>query len=158
MLIFMWAGQANTPPGLFWALYYILKHPHVRQKIMEEFKDLLKAKRQEADPDEANNNMPEQNVSLDDILNLEKEDLDKLILLSMFCDNHTVKPRLSNAFVLDQIGFRPKNYVRLRTQIRVTTKPKEAEGTQRRHDAAYVGFFHTIFGLTELLYFFLLFH
>ena len=111
MLIFMWAGQANTPPGLFWALYYILKHPHVRQKIMEEFKDLLKTKRQEADPDEANNNMPEQNVSLDDILNLEKEDLDKLILLSMFCDNHTVKPRLSNAFVLDQIGFRPKNCI-----------------------------------------------
>ena len=25
-----------------------------------------------------------------------------------------------------------------------------------RHDAAYVGFFHTIFGVTELLYFFLL--
>ena len=37
-------------------------------------------------------------------------------------------------------------------------KPKEAERTQTRHDAANVGFFHTIFGVTELLFFFLPFH
>ena len=53
--------------------------------------------------------------------------------------------------------FSTKNLrLRLRTSIRVTTKPKEAERTRMRHDAAYVGFFHTIFGVTELLYFFLL--
>ena len=48
---------------------------------MEEFKDLLKAKREECDPDEANNNMPERNFSLDDILDLEKKELDSLELL-----------------------------------------------------------------------------
>ena len=73
---------------------------------------------------------------------------------------NTVKPRLSNASVLDQIGFRTINSrflrFRLRTKIRISTKPKEAERTRMRHDAAYVGFFHTIFGVTELLYFFLL--
>ena len=77
----MWTGQANAAPGLFWALYYIIKHPNVQQKIMEEFKDLLKAKREEFDPDEANNNMPERNFSLDDILDLEKKELDSLELL-----------------------------------------------------------------------------
>ena len=45
---------------------------------------------------------------------------------------------------------------RLRTKIRISTKSKEAEQTRMRHDAAFVGFFHTIFGVTELLYFFLL--
>ena len=72
----------------------------------------------------------------------------------------TVKPRLLNASVPDQIGFRTINSrflrFRLRTKIRITNKPKEAEQTQMRRDAAYVGFFHTIFGVTELLYFFLL--
>ena len=75
-----------------------------------------------------------------------------------FCT--TVKPRFSNASVLEQIGFRTINSrflrFRLRTKIRISTKSKEAERTQMRHDAAYVGFFHTIFGVTELLYFFLL--
>ena len=70
----------------------------------------------------------------------------------------TVKPRLSNASVLDQIGFRTINLrflrFRLRTKIRITTKPQEAERTRMRHDAAYVGFFLTIFGVTKLLYFF----
>ena len=75
-------------------------------------------------------------------------------------NTYTVKPRLSNASVLDQIGFQTINSrflrFRLRTKIRFTTKPKEAEQTQMRHVAAYVGFFHTIFGVTDLLYFFLL--
>ena len=70
----------------------------------------------------------------------------------------TVKPRFSNASVLEQIGFRTINSrflrFRLRTKNRISTKPKEAERTRMRHDAAYVGFFHTIFGVTELLYFF----
>ena len=70
----------------------------------------------------------------------------------------TVKPRFSNASVLEQIGFRTINSrflrFRLRTKIRISTKPKEAERTRMRHDAAYFGFFHTIFGVTELLYFF----
>ena len=72
----------------------------------------------------------------------------------------TVKPRFSNASVLEQIGFRTINSrflrFRLQTKIRISTKSKEAERTRMRHDAAYVGFFHTIFGVTELLCFFLL--
>ena len=46
---------------------------------------------------------------------------------------YTVKPRLSNASVLEQIGFRTINSrflrFRLRTKIRISTKPKEAEQT-----------------------------
>ena len=80
------------------------------------------------------------------------------MLIKMHKNLNTVKSRLSNASVLDQIGFRTINSrflrFRLRTKIRITTKPKEAEQTRMRHDAAYVGFFHTIFGVTELLYFF----
>jgi len=84
LLIFMWSGQANTTPGLFWALFYILKQPQLLQKIMKEFTNLVKAKRQETDPDEANNNKPERKVTLDDILDLEKKELDSLELLGRF--------------------------------------------------------------------------
>ena len=69
--------------------------------------------------------------------------------------NYTVKPRLSNASILDQIGFRPKNNVsdfEHKFGSRPNRKkPSEHERTMMLHMSA---FFHTIFGVTELLYFF----
>ena len=100
------------------------------------------------------------------LLQLNAKNVDTLLLETQCLYNKnfvyvlraTVKPRLSNASVLDQIGFRTINSrflrFRLRTKIRIMTKPKEAEQTRMRHDAGHVGFFHTIFGVTELLYFF----
>ena len=66
----------------------------------------------------------------------------------------------SQTSVIERFCSQPNRFstkklrLRLWTYIRVTTKPKDAERTRMRHDAAYVGFFHTIFGVTELLYFF----
>ena len=77
----MWTSQANTTPGLFWALFHILKNPQVQHQIMEEFKALLKSKSQETNLDDVNNNTPERKISLNDILNLEKNELNKLVLL-----------------------------------------------------------------------------
>ena len=77
----MWAAQTNTTPSLFWALFYILKNREVQHQIMEEFKALLKSKTHETNLDDVNNNEPERKISLDDVLNLEKNNLDKLVLL-----------------------------------------------------------------------------
>ena len=70
-----------------------------------------------------------------------------------FCN--TVKPRLSNASVLDQISFRPKNYVS-DFEHKFGSRPNQEKPSE--HERAMMlrmsAFFITIFGVTELLYFF----
>ena len=71
------AGIINTAPALFWTLVHILKSPRARQEIEEEIQTLLKSKKVAADAAESE----DENVTLDDILKLEKKDLDQLIVL-----------------------------------------------------------------------------
>ena len=78
MLILLWAGQANTAPGLFWCLYYILKNPEARQEILKEFKTLINLKKKEKDIDDTNSVTSN---ALDDLSLLEKQDFNKLVIL-----------------------------------------------------------------------------
>ena len=70
MLVVLWAGYTNATPTLFWLLYYTLKNPSVRREIENEIKTLLQSKKNE----------DKQKITLDDILELKKQDLDKLVI------------------------------------------------------------------------------
>ena len=84
MLITLWSSQSNTIEGLFWALFYILKTPEAKEKILNEYQNLIQSKRQKT-VDENNNETAEENC-FEDIELLEKEDLTKLLYLGkIFC-------------------------------------------------------------------------
>ena len=90
MLITLWASQSNTIEGLFWALFYILKTPEAKEKILNEYQDLIQSKKQKT-LDENNNETADENC-FEDIELLEKEDLNKLSYLGkVFCRIFMVK-------------------------------------------------------------------
>jgi len=59
-------------------MFYILKYPNVRRKIENEIKTLLLPKKHQT-----NSEAFDDKVTLDDILKIEKEDLDKFVILGM---------------------------------------------------------------------------
>ena len=79
MMVLLWTGQANTAPGLFWSLYYILKHHEARQEILKEFENVTKVKKR-ANCSVGVNSMNSK-ITLDDFSLLEKQDLDKMVVL-----------------------------------------------------------------------------
>ena len=78
LLITLWSAQANTAPGLFWMLFYILKHPNAKSNIIQEF-DCFVNKQNLTRESDQNNNQSETNQN--ESLALTKTDLDKLYVL-----------------------------------------------------------------------------
>ena len=67
--------QVNTTPSLFWTLFHVLNDPEICLEVESEIRTLFKAKRgAEAEEDQDNH-------LLDDILSLEKKDVDQLVVI-----------------------------------------------------------------------------
>ena len=79
MLMLLWAGQFNTGPALFWNIFYILKYPDVREKIENEIQTVLKPLI--AETDAATSKVK---PTLDDILKIKKNDLEKFVVLGEY--------------------------------------------------------------------------
>ncbi|KAL1775582.1 25-hydroxycholesterol 7-alpha-hydroxylase, partial [Sigmodon hispidus] len=47
---FLWASLANTIPTMFWAMYYILRHPEVMETLRDEIDSLLQSTGQKKGP------------------------------------------------------------------------------------------------------------
>ena len=77
------AGHINTGPALFWILFYLLKHPQALREVEREVETLLLSKQKDNDR-ELIDSTSKRKASLDDILELEKSDLDELIILGLF--------------------------------------------------------------------------
>ena len=75
-LIALMARQVNTTPSLFWTLFHILNNPEICLEVESEIRTLFKAKRG-AEVKEVKGKF----LSLDDVLSLEKKDLDQLVVI-----------------------------------------------------------------------------
>ncbi|XP_034285753.1 cytochrome P450 7B1 isoform X1 [Pantherophis guttatus] len=64
---FLWASVANTIPGVFWAIYYLLRHPEAFAVVRDEIDHLLQSTGQEKRPG--------------DSIYLSREQLDNLVYL-----------------------------------------------------------------------------
>ena len=76
MLVVLWAGQFNTGSALFWNMFYILKHTDVREKVEKEIQTVLTSLKDKTDPGTI-----KPKITLDDILKIEKQDLNKFVIL-----------------------------------------------------------------------------
>ncbi|GAB1287399.1 Cytochrome P450 7B1 [Apodemus speciosus] len=47
---FLWASQANTIPAMFWAMYYILRHPEAMEALRDEIDSFLQSTGQKKGP------------------------------------------------------------------------------------------------------------
>ena len=83
-MLMLWTGQANTTPALFWSLFYILKHPEVKQQILEEFKNLMQEINQEKSSRKNTSEFDINDVTLDDIAQIGKSDLNKLVIFGKY--------------------------------------------------------------------------
>lgn len=78
LLVLLWASQANTRPSSFWIIHHLIRHPDAIEAILREYEDIRAGKSDQINVD---HHSSEATHEMDDILNLEKADLDSMVIL-----------------------------------------------------------------------------
>nr|XP_009860779.2 cholesterol 7-alpha-monooxygenase-like [Ciona intestinalis] len=77
LMVVLWAAQANTTPALFWTLFYLIANPDAKRAVLEEYEQLRRQKMKHSSVRSEEKGWP----TMKDILQIERKDLDKLVIL-----------------------------------------------------------------------------